>query len=291
VFIAVDFNKPRIGIDFFSKAVLKSIKWDSGKSLDRVTSHWFNYVPNHMNDMGLVNRKRLKKTEFTFDNYLFQGYLVQFEDNKKYQMSFSLEVGDEKYLANKDNLNSCQRQVDDLVKRLGPATKIVDTSDSDFEKDYASAKIQSQWDFFDTRLTFDCLGLKILDGYLPMALMVVGHKDDIAPLHDPIYLACSHNYKFVGSLREKGVDIGETINVTINPNVKSIDSSTHNLGRVVTFTDREIVSKVEDKKLLSVFRLDRIMGNYTWDARLAEDKSSGIDRWGDCTRIDLNSRL
>lgn len=289
--VAVYYAAPFDQGALLSRSTFRSLEWGNERAVHRITADWPEFTGDQSGENALENRTVLKETKEIIGPFLFDASLRRLHDSGRHEISYHISLNNNDFDATPDNFEFCNRYKKQLVDALGEPVKHINLSKGDISTDYATINQDTQWDIGETRIVLNCFAMKVYDGYIPLKFIHIGDQRDVAALQDPIFLTCDHQYKFVGQIRDKGVEQDIPINIMINPNTKSISSSTHNLGKTVSYDDRKIVSKNETDSLNTVFVLDRVMGNYTWQTRLKEDEDTGANRWGECRHVESDHKF
>ena len=283
-----------LNLDIFSKKLAR-INWTKEKDIARFAADWSPFTDDQSGDRGIQGRTILKEQVFPFHPYPMHGSLRKFNETGRHEFAFiapdpdAAEKSDTSF--SKEKANLCPDMIGTLEKKLGKPFKVIDLSDGIFDQEMATSKKDAQWKLKNTDLILNCMNMKVYNGLIPIIILHIAHDDDIADLEDPVFLKCSYTRKYVGILSEKGTSEEAPINLIINPNTKTISSSTHRLGDTTTYDPNKIVTKLDTDKITSVFQFDRTAGNFTLGIRIKKDESTGSDGWGDCQKIPQNQKF
>ena len=270
---------------FVERGFLTGRSWKGDEEIDLATRNW----PAFTDKQGFDDKTVLRKaTVSVLGRRLTAEYRV-FKADSTQEVVFVGSEYDEGF---------CSALFEWAVKNLGKPAKILEWSSSKPSKPVSPwtetwSEKEADWAVGDGRVQIGCSGLKIADGYVPaLSILVYRHQAQLKPLEDLVYIECSSTGKYVGRLANRSTEESAPLSLIVDPNHHQIlrrDRSA--FLETKKFTDEEILASKEEEKSTMSFRLDRIAGSYYWAIRLKDDKSTGLDRWGKCTRIEPGKKF
>ena len=254
--------------NLLNRSFLETRTWKRDSALELISTAW----PNFEGEQGFEDKTVVRTTQVRLLDVIFQA---------EYRLFKREPVAEIIFLGHDFREGFCSQSLEWLGGYYGKPRKTIDLSTPNF------LTVESEWLLGETRIKLQCVGAKLYEKFIPgVAVLVYRHKDWLPELKDLVYINCSGSRKFVGNFADGKVEQDSPWNLIIDPNGKRVlKRSKESLGKVTKYTDEEIIVSWEMKDNNQVLLLDRLTGTYRHQFRLKEDARTGIDGWGECSKI------
>jgi hypothetical protein len=255
-------------LNLLNRNFLETRPWKRDSALELISAAW----PKFEGKQDFEDRTVVRTTQVRLFDVIFQAEYRLFNTEPVAEISFSSDDFGESF---------CSQSLERLGGYYGKPRKTIDLSTPNV------LTVESEWLFGETRIKQKCLGARLDEKFIPVVMVLVyRHKDWLPELKDIVYINCSGSRKFVGNFADGEVKQGTQFSLIIDPNGKQVlRRNKESLGKVTKFTDEEISVSWEMKDNNQVLILDRLAGTYRHQFRLKEDSHTGIDAWGECSKI------
>jgi hypothetical protein len=265
---------------------LTNVDWTDQKQVEAMLHDWLPYNDDQSGGKGFKDKKILKQQEFDFKPYPMSGRLHKYNDSGRHEIVYY----NSESKSTDNDFSACANLLNSLSEQLGKPIKTLNRAKGASSDETATKLINAQWKLGKTKVNVDCSIVRIFDKVLMLGNWVtISDERYIPELQDLIHLSCTHNLKYVGV--NKPTTIEPPMHIIIDPNMKSLESNSHTLGKVKVYNENEITVIGEEKKFTSVFSLNRLTSNYTLFRRLRDDPHMGIDAWGECKKVSVAERI
>jgi len=267
---------------FVDRGFLIGRSWKGDEEIERVMQNW----PAYNDKQGFDDKTVLRRVTVSILGRPFDAEYRVFKNDSTQEVAvFGSDFGED----------FCSALFDWAMKNLGKPAKVLEWSNSRSVRTWTETWSQkdADWAVGTGRIQIACAGLKIADEYVPaLSTLIYRHETQLKPLEDLVHITCSSTKKYVGRFVERSLEESAPLNLILDPNhSKILRRDRTAFLETKKFTDEEILASKEDPKGTMLFRLDRIAGSYHWTIRLKDDKSTGIDQWGNCTRIEPGKKF
>lgn len=291
-------------IDEFFTNNLAEIDWSNEKQINEITKDWADYNKDQAGGKELLGRIILKERKSTNKQHPMTASLRKITGSGRYEIVF---LGDREFLGktgmvkfSPDKFSTCDKIVKSFEEIFSTTYKKIDTSrssaDGKHEKkgELAISQLNAQWKMGKTDFIIRCAIFRAYDSLTtPIIIYAINHDDDAADIQDNVFLKCEHHAKLYGKVLNKSQSEESPINIIIDPNTESVSSGTHSFinGKITLYDKNNIIIEYEESKKKTMFRLDRNLGNYSYNTQLKNDTTTGIEGWGDCKKVDPSEKM
>jgi hypothetical protein len=260
--------------NLLNTSFLETRTWKRDSALELITAAW----PKFEGKQGFEDKTVVKATEVRLLDTIFQAEYRVF---KKEPVAEIIFLGDD------FSEGFCSQSLEWLGGYYGKPRKTIDLSTTNF------LTVESEWLFGETRIKLQCVGARLDDKFVPgVTVLVYRHKDWMAELKDIVYINCSGSRKFVGNFTDGKIEQDSQFSLIIDPNGHQVlRRNKEPLGKVTKYTEEEITVAWEMKDNSQVLVLDRLAGTYRRQFRLKKDTRTGIDAWGECSKITSEQKF